>query len=513
MLKNNNKPIRHALELLPAHIRCAKPKPTYRRGNLRARGNGNFTPGGIYSLLARNNQRCIVKTSYTRNTKTRSWAAHGEYLQRDHAQTVVEKGVGFNHESDAINIKTTLRQWQKENDPHVFKLIVSPEQGYRLDLRKHAKDLMQHVQKDLKTKVEWVAIDHHNTDYPHLHILIRGIDDHGKKLVIERNYLAHGFRHLSQELATRVLGRRRSREITLAREQQIERKYVTEIDRKILRKAKNSIVNYYRLVSENLNAREQRLQEIKRLKYLETLGLVEKVHTKSWKLSADLEIKLHKMQLFNDIIQSQARHNVRVLSYEMPVPTQIQEHKPLTGKVIGMGLENELKDDRYLLLEGIDGKVHYIQATDSIVKARDTFKFSNNDVITLEKKKFTNEHRETIEYLTVQNHRNIEELSRTPKSRLDLDVIDFVKKHNLSPQNNFPERSFAYEYTNAMIKRFQGLEKEKIILFEKERYRLAPNWQMKLSRLINQRVMELNSQRSNIHKQSSILKKSHENTL
>jgi type IV secretory pathway VirD2 relaxase len=494
MFSHHTKSVRHAIELLPTHIRRAQPK--YRRSNLRAKGRVSYAPGGIYSLLSHRNQRSVVKISYSKNTKTRSWAAHGEYLQREHAQTRGEKGLGFNYESNAIDIKTKLREWQKEDDSHFFKLIVSPEHGHKLDLKQHAKDLMEHVQKDLRTKLEWVAIDHHNTDHPHLHVLIRGVDERGKELVIERDYLSHGFRHHSQELATRVLGIRLEREITLSRERQLEHEYVTSIDRSIIRKAENSIVNYHKPVSDNLLSRDQRLLEIRRLNFLETLGLAEQVTAKAWKIKDDLEIKLHQMRLSNDIIESRARHNITTLTHEIPIPTQIHERKPLTGKVVGMGLENELKDQRYLLLEGIDGKVHYIQATNSIVKARDNFEFSNNDIITLEKKKFVNRQRETIEYLKIQNHFSLEKLQCAPHSRLDRDVIDFVKTHGVSPQNNFPDQSFAHEYANSMIKRFQELERDKVLVFEKGHYHLASDWEKKLSHLAHQRQSEFTRERN-----------------
>jgi type IV secretory pathway VirD2 relaxase len=214
MFSHHTKSARHAIEILPTHIRRAQPK--YQRSNLHAKGHARYAPGGIFSLLSHRNQRSVVKISYSKNTKTRSWAAHGEYLQREHAQSRGEEGLGFNHERNAIDIKTTLRQWQKEDDSHFFKLIVSPEHGQKLDLKQHAKDLIEHVQKDLRTKLDWLAIDHHNTDHPHLHVLIRGVDERGKEIVIERDYLSHGFRHHSQELATRVLGIRLEREITLS---------------------------------------------------------------------------------------------------------------------------------------------------------------------------------------------------------------------------------------------------------------------------------------------------------
>jgi type IV secretory pathway VirD2 relaxase len=515
MFINGQKTFHHQIDLLPTHIRYAKSKHRIfkpRTGG--SRGSSYFAGHGIFSLLAHRNQQCVVKISYAKNTKTRSWAAHGEYLQREHAQTVGEKGLGFNSQSEAVDLKLTLRQWQKENDEHVFKLIISPENGHQLDLKQHARELMQQVQRDLKTKLEWAAINHHNTDHPHLHILIRGIDDQRKALIIERDYLSHGFRRQSEDLATRVLGIRLNRDIVQARTRQVEREYVTGIDRNILRKAEKSIVNYHTPAPDNVLSREQRLLEIRRLKFLETLGLAEQIGNKAWKLSSNLELALQQRQLSNDIIKSQANHNISSITNEMPIPTQIHEHKPLTGKVVGMGLENELKDQRYLLLEGIDGKVHYLQATNSIVKARDNFEFGNNDIITLEKKKFVNRQRETIEYVKIQNHFSLGKLQRVPHSRLDRDVIEFVKTHGMRPNHYFPEKSFAHEYANAMTIRFHELEREKIFIKENEQYRLTSDWERKLER--TQRQLNLTNElatNEQIQSYEHYLKRQHQRSL
>lgn len=505
MLNHSPRPTRHALDLLPTHIRGNSfndptfgLKPRIRRArkfDARARGCG------IFYIVKKRNQRCVIKISYTKNTKTRSWAAHGEYLQREHAQQESEKGLGFNNHSDNVDLKTTLCEWQHSNDAHVFRLIISPENGYRMDLKKHAKDLLQQMEKDLKTKLQWAAIDHHNTDYPHLHVLIRGRDDHNKTLVIESEYLSRTLRHQSEEFATRELGLRKEHDLVRAREKQLDREYVTEIDRSLRYKAVNSIVNYHTPVPDNLAARELRLLEIKRLKFLEILGLVEKISAKSWKLNDELEPVLQKMQLSNDIIKSQARHNIRTFSPEEPTPTHIQENKPLTGKVVGMGLENELKDQRYLLLEGIDGKVHYIQASNSIIKARDNFKFYNENLITLEKKKFTNEHGKIIEYHRVTNHINLREMQKDPLSRLDRDVIEFVKSNGTNPVSHFHEQSFAHEYATVMTKRFHELERGNIFINKKGHYELASDWQKKIERLIQQRqqTQQIELQRKHGH--------------
>jgi type IV secretory pathway VirD2 relaxase len=490
-------PARHALELAPTHVRQ---QPVSLKKAVRKRTIANSVPtlatGSFASYIGRHNQRCIVKISYTKNSKTRSWAAHGEYLQREHAQNMDEKGHGFNQKSDSVDLKITLCQWQRDEDEYVFKLIVSPENGHQMDLKKHAKELIVQMEKDLKTQLEWAAIDHYNTDHPHLHILVRGRDQRGNTLMIEPDYLSRGIRHRSQELATLVLGLRLNRDRVLARTRQLEREYVTEIDRSLRYKAVNSIVSFTRPVSDNLTARELRLLEIERLKFLEKLGLAEKIGKKEWKLSDNLEPTLREMQLSHDIIKSRARHNIQTLTHELPAPTQIQEHQPLTGKVVGMGLEDELRDRRYLLLEGTDGKIHYIQATNSIVKARDNFEFANGNVITLEKKKFVSAEHKPFEYIQVHNHDTLKHLQSMPSSRLDRDVIEFVKAHSIEPKLHFPVQSFAHEYADAMTKRFHELVKEKIIVQEQSHHRLAPDWQKQLSRVIKEREQALHLQRT-----------------
>ncbi len=85
----------------------------------------------------------------------------------------------------------------------MWSLIISPEDGERIDLRQHARDLVAGMERDLGTRLEWVAIDHHNTDDAHIHLLIRGVRDDGQVLTLDRDYVRQGLRELSQELIER----------------------------------------------------------------------------------------------------------------------------------------------------------------------------------------------------------------------------------------------------------------------------------------------------------------------
>ncbi len=65
---------------------------------------------------------------------------------------------------------------------------------------------MADAERDLGTRLDWVAVDHWNTDNPHIHVLIRGRAEDGEDLVISRDYISHGFRNRAAERVTLGLG-------------------------------------------------------------------------------------------------------------------------------------------------------------------------------------------------------------------------------------------------------------------------------------------------------------------
>ena len=113
---------------------------------------------------------------------------------------------GFDAAEQGINIPTRLDQWQSAGDERMWKIIVSPEFGDKIDLVRLTRDLMQRMTSDLTTELEWVATAHFNTDNPHVHIALRGIRENGKSLRIERDYIKHGIRNIAEDLCTRQLG-------------------------------------------------------------------------------------------------------------------------------------------------------------------------------------------------------------------------------------------------------------------------------------------------------------------
>src|SRR3546814_20185533 len=83
--------------------------------------------------------------------------------------------------------------------------------------------------------LDWVAIDHWNTDNPHIHILVRGVADDGTDLVIDRAYVSEGIRFRAEERVTLELGLRSDREMTQAIECEVYAERWTSLDRQIER--------------------------------------------------------------------------------------------------------------------------------------------------------------------------------------------------------------------------------------------------------------------------------------
>jgi type IV secretory pathway VirD2 relaxase len=130
------------------------------------------------------------------------------------------------------------------------------------------------MERDLGTRLEWVAIDHYNTTHPHVHLVIRGVDEDGRTLAIPAEYVRHGIRERSQQLATQRLGYRTVQDRTRARERGIRAPHFGELDATLEKRADaERVISFEDAVPPQPAAQTLRLQLIGRLKYLEEYGL------------------------------------------------------------------------------------------------------------------------------------------------------------------------------------------------------------------------------------------------
>src|SRR3984893_18362172 len=159
--------------------------------------------------------------------------AHLRYLERDGVTKDGAKGQVYSAERDVADGSAFLERGR--NDRHQFRFIVSAEEGADLaDPRETTRNLMQQMEADLGTKLDWIAVDHANTGHPHSHILLRGVTDDGKILNIAGDYIAYGIRERASEIVTLELGRQTELEVTKQLEREVAADRFTGLDRMLI---------------------------------------------------------------------------------------------------------------------------------------------------------------------------------------------------------------------------------------------------------------------------------------
>lgn len=283
------------------------------------------------------------------------------------------------------SITDTLNAWQSAGDEHLFKLIVSPEFGDRINLRAHVRGLMGKMEKDLGTRLQWIAIDHYNTDNPHVHIAVRGVDERGQKLEVDPSYIKEGSRRRAEEIATQELGFRTDRDVAEAFDRQIAQQRFTDLDRMLMRKAQGQQVQFDTEIPKSGQARETRLRLIRRLSELTKMGLAERVGSHTWKLDANLEPALRARQIAEDRLKTKFLHRETISDPRAQmVTTELRTlGQRVAGKLVGTG-QNEKTGRAYMMIEGFDGLIHFVNQTPKVEKMRGSGEIRVGDYLSLE---------------------------------------------------------------------------------------------------------------------------------
>lgn len=305
-------------------------------------------------------RRAIVKTRLVRLQGKGLGAAraHLRYIQRDGVQRDGSPGLLYSAGQDQADGKAFLERC--DGDRHQFRLIVSAEDGPEYsDLKPLVRRFMAQMEKDLGTALDWVAVDHVDTAHPHTHIILRGKDDRGENLVIAREYISRGMRERVAELVTLDLGPRQDVEIRQKLRREISAERLTSIDRKLIRD-----MNSAGIVSAGQRDPFQHALRAGRLKKLEAMGLAEPLGGGKWKLADGIGAQLRSLGERGDIIRTMQRE-LTARGIERP-PVDRVIHKDavpvagVVGQVIARGLSDELADRHFLLVDGVDGRVHHI---------------------------------------------------------------------------------------------------------------------------------------------------------
>jgi hypothetical protein len=287
-----------------------------------------------------------------------------------------------------------LNRWQKQGDARLWKFIVSPEFGDRVDLQQLTRELMGHMEKDLGTRLEWVGVSHFNTEHPHTHVALRGIRDDGSILDLPRDYVKTGIRMIAEDLCTRQLGYRNELDARAAERREIDQSRVTSLDRIIVRASaiEDNPASKGRFAFQPALAatkQDQARHLEARLIFLEKMDLANQAEPGTWSVRADFLTVLKAMQQIGDRQRMLAAHQALLSDERLPlVVTEQRSIKHLEGRVLGHGEgEDGMNFGRhYMLLEGTDAKIHLLYYTPELEEARSRGQLGVNSFVKLQKK-------------------------------------------------------------------------------------------------------------------------------
>lgn len=197
--------------------RLATGKMFGRGAGVRTLGQASFkgTSGGQGAISVKASQRVVVKAFVARHGGLRRAADPGKAIA-GHVRYLARDGVGMDGTEAGFYgpngglgrdvVKEATSAWA--DDRHHFRLIISPEHGDRIEnLDGYVRSVMADVAAELKEPgLDWIAINHFDTDQPHAHVLIRGRRASGQTLVMPRQTISHTIRERAEARAQELLG-------------------------------------------------------------------------------------------------------------------------------------------------------------------------------------------------------------------------------------------------------------------------------------------------------------------
>jgi type IV secretory pathway VirD2 relaxase len=313
-------------------------------------------------------RRVILKARYVQTNLQTSARLHLAYVEREGVERdgtpgrLYDAGPGVSDatRNESVELRDALLA-PIEREKHQFRMILAPEDGRELDLTAFTRDLMARVERDMKQRLIWGAVNHYDTDQPHTHLIVRGVDRSGAEVRFPRAYIQRGLRQRAQELATEYLGPRTKldHEKQLARE--VRQGRLTSLDRRIAKCA----------VAQCVHAAELGSYERERMRVLEAMRLAEPLNRTSWRLAAGWTESLKADGERGDIIKQLHRalpldpSRYQVIDRFAPLPSVPLERAKddevsVHGRVVDKGLSDRAADGMYVVVETARGGGYFV---------------------------------------------------------------------------------------------------------------------------------------------------------
>jgi type IV secretory pathway VirD2 relaxase len=327
------------------------------------RGPGAFRarPRAAGRGLGPGARRVIIKARVHRmgTSGAKTAALHLRYIERDGVDKDGSKGVLYTATGAA---RAEAFEQPVPGEKHQFRLIVSPEDGAELELTEYVRRLMATVERDVDRKVEWAAVNHYDTEHPHAHVIIRGVDRDGREVRLARAYISNGLRVRAQELATAELGPRHALDVQRTRAKEVTQDRFTSLDREIERLARDNLVE----VAPQAGITDTSVL-VARLKHLEGVRLAERFSPTYWKLTDGWQQPLRDLGARGDILKqihaavSADPARCHIVGRGQAVPTDpAGGGHVVSGRVASKGLSDELKGDFYAVIETPTGRAYHV---------------------------------------------------------------------------------------------------------------------------------------------------------
>ncbi len=307
------------------------------------------------SRLFAGHRRVVVKARVVRHRgrafRSAPLSAHIAYLERDGVTRDGEKAQMFSAAEDRADAADFARRGH--DDRHHFRFIVAPEDAAEMTgLKAFTRDLVAQMERDLGTRLDWVAVDHWNTDNPHVHLLVRGIAEDGSDLVISRDYISHGLRSRAEDLVSAELGPKPEHEIRSALEREVEAERWTRLDVAIRMAADET--GFIDLRPGNPGAGDPEVR----------MGLATAAGPGQWMVGLDAERSLRDLGMRGDIIKTMHRAFVEQ-GQDRGIGDYVIEtdaaSSPIIGRLVDKGLHDELTGEAYAVIDGTDGRAHHVR--------------------------------------------------------------------------------------------------------------------------------------------------------
>lgn len=332
-------------------------------GNHSRFGRGQRASIQANRLITSRTRGAVVKARVVRHTaRSAPLGTHLDYLRRDGVTRDGEKARLFGPGTEDADGRAFAECCR--DDRHHFRFIVSPDDAPEMsDLRSFTRDLVGQMEKDLGTRLDWVAVDHWNTQHPHVHLIVRGVRDEGQDLVISRDYIKEGMRDRARDLITHELGPRTDLDIRRTLESQVEAERWTQLDRQLVRDAgKSGIIDLAPLADRQPD--EFHVLKVGRLRTLEILGVAGQVGHSQWFIKPEAEMVLRELGERGDIIKRMhsalTERGIERGSANYVLAGESLD-VPVIGRLVKRGLDDELKGTAYAVVDGVDGRTHHIR--------------------------------------------------------------------------------------------------------------------------------------------------------